>query len=250
VELAQHSIKHRWTAFPEILDPAEVGHPILSIVDGHSPRVLEEVKKKGHESIANSIELGVDSKRHAIITGPNAQGKSTALRMAGQLLTLAQMGLPVPAQFMKFTPLGLIVYLHPKDNPALGDSLFMAEARELWQGVYRRAARNPFQLIIMDEIAPGTTWQVREDFESVFLQALDQTGILSLTATHNFGTIELGQNAAGPFINLHVDNYHVRQGHNTDLGPMYAGAAKALRDVGVPEGLIERFLQLGSRRRR
>lgn len=245
VELAEHSKAHQWMTFPTILDPREIGHPVLSIVNGHSPRVLGNA-----DSIANSIELGFDpTKRHAIITGPNAQGKSTTLRMVGQLLTLAQMGLPVPAQSMKLTPLGLIVYLHPKDNPAIGDSLFMAEARELWQGVYRRAAQNPFQLIIMDEIAPGTIQQVREDFESVVLRALDQTGVISLTATHNLGTTKLGQNANGPFFNLHVAKYHVLQGSNADLGPMYEGAAKALRDVGVPENVIDQFLQLGNRRK-
>ena len=248
VELAQHANARGWTSFPEILDPKEAGRPILSIVDGHSPRALENAAEGKGKSVPNSIRLGEDSKRHAIITGPNAQGKSTVLRMVGQLVTLAQLGLPVPAQSMRLTPLGLLVYLHPKDNPVQGDSLFMAEARELWHGVHRRAAKDPFQLVIMDEIAPGTIQQVREDFETVVLQALDHTGVLSLTATHNLGTTRLGEAAESPFVNLHAADYRLLKGGSSDLRPMYDGAAKALRGVGLPEEVVGRFLELGRAR--
>lgn len=244
VELAQHSFENRWTTFPEILDPKETGHPVLTIVNGHTPRVLLE---KRDEAVHKSIELGIDSKRHVIITGPNAQGKTTAVRMVAQLLTLAQMGLPVPAQSMKLTPLGLIVYLHPKDNPAKGDSLFMAEARELWQGVYRRAAMSPYQIVIMDEIAPGTIQEVREDFERIFLQALDQTGVLSMTATHNLGTTELAEKFP-PFFNMHVENHHLLHGTKANLPAMYEAAARALIAVGVSDEVVKTFLAAGKQR--
>jgi len=101
----------------------------------------------------------------------------------------------------------------------------------------------------MDEIAPGTVQQVREDFESVVMQALDQTGVLSMTATHNFGTTKLGEQSSGSFFNLHVSHYRLLPGRNTDLGPMYEGAAKALVDVGIPKSVVQQFLERGARRR-
>lgn len=248
-ELAQHAIEKKWTMFPQFIDPKVSSGPVLSIEEGHSLRTLQDEIDGEAKSIPNSVQIGLNGKRHLIVTGPNAQGKSTALRMVGQLLTLAQMGLPVPAKSMQLTPMGLIVYLHPEDNPSVGDSLFMAEVRELWRGVYPRASQDPYQLVLMDEIAPGTIAQIRADFESVFLsEALNKTGVLSITSTHNPETTKLGDEPESPFANMHVENYRLLPGSNSDLAPMYEGAARALLEVGVPDEFVQKFLERGRRR--
>jgi hypothetical protein len=248
-ELAQHAHEKKWTTFPQFIDPKVSSGPVLSIEEGHSLRTLQDELDGDAKSIPNSVQIGSNGKRHLIVTGPNAQGKSTALRMVGQLLTLAQMGLPVPAKSMQLTPMGLIVYLHPEDNPSVGDSLFMAEVRELWRGVYPRAAQDPYQLVLMDEIAPGTIAQIRADFESVFLsEALNKTGVLSITSTHNPETTKLGDESESPFENMHVEKYRLLPGSNSDLAPMYEGAAQALLEVGVPDEFVQKFLERGRHR--
>src|SRR6185436_15952826 len=92
-ELANHAVSHKWTTFPEILDPHDTGRPVLSIVDGHAPRVWADSQEEGGaESVPNTLELGVDpEQRNALISGPNGLGKTTSMRMASQLVTLAQM---------------------------------------------------------------------------------------------------------------------------------------------------------------
>lgn len=244
-ELAQHANEKQWTTFPQFHDPKNSRGPVLVIEEGHSLRTFQDQLDGEAQSIPNSVQIGLNGKKHLIVTGPNAQGKSTALRMVAQLLTLAQMGLPVPAKSMQLTPMGLIVYLHLEDNPSVGDSLFMAEVRELWKGVYQKASQDPYQLVIMDEIAPGTIPQVRADFERVFLETLEKTGVLSITSTHNPETTKLGDESENSFANMHVENYRLVPGSNSELSSMYEGAAEALLAVGVPKEFVQKFLERG-----
>ncbi len=251
-ELAEHSLQRQWLTFPEILDPATTGRPVFAINNGHAPRWKEAyrdpTKAEGKVSVPNSVELGSNGFRHLVITGPNYQGKSTALRMIAQLMTLAQIGMPVPAEGMTLTPMNLLIYMHPKDDARNSESLYSAEISELWGHLYRAAARNPFQLIILDEIAPGTRQEVREATEETFLKFLDRAGVLTVEATHNNATTNLANPPGSTFSNMHVANFRLLPGANNDLTPMFQGATAVQQRALVPPEAIKMFQQLADQK--
>jgi hypothetical protein len=232
-----------WTHYPTVLDrDSEIG-PILEITNGHAPRVLRE---KGNASIGNSIVAGGNQPSTIIATGPNAQGKSTYLRMAAQNLLLAQMGLPVPVQEMRFTPMSTYYHLNPPDAPSQNMSLFVRQSSELREKVFSRVDHDSFQLVVLDEILPGTTPEIREAAEQVFLKNLHKRGGLTLVATHNWGTTKLEEQKPQDFRNVHFDRYRVHEGPQQNTLAMIDGAAEALRDAGWSESEIAEFRALSN----
>ncbi len=263
-DIARNAREHGWKTFPTILDRDPAIGPVLNVTDLHNVRAQTNSPQG---SVPNSIQINSSDGKHLIITGPNAQGKSTLQRTLSQLAILAQLGSPVPASAAEQTPLTILVYVHPSDSPKDQRSLFMAEGKALMTQIYDKAKSDPFTLSIMDEILPGTISEIREDVESEFLKELEKTGGLSVTATHNWGTTALGPDGTstptssrpktngdsatpGQFRNFHVDWYHLKPGPASDLGAMYEGAITALRKVGWPEPLLESIRVRGKERER
>jgi hypothetical protein len=109
--------------------------------------------------VANSIELGATSgARNAVITGPNAGGKSTALKSIVLAIIMAQTLGIAPARTMKLTPFVQTgAYLNIAD--AIGkESLYQAEMNRAQALLNSINALKPgeFSFVIMDEIFTGT----------------------------------------------------------------------------------------------
>ncbi len=241
---SEFALQKGWKTFPVILDREKATGPYIKILNGHAPRQFDEQIEGKTTSVPNSIELGgAKNPNTIIVTGPNAQGKSTYLRMIGQLQLLAQMGLPVPAEAMTLTPMSTYFHQNPADSPSSNMSLFLKQSQELHENVMGRTNRSPFQYIILDEILPGTTPEIRTAAEKVFLQRLSESGAIVAVATHNWGTTELGNDDPSKFINYHVERFQVRPGAQSSNAEMIQGAAEALEKAGWDSALIAAFRQ-------
>ncbi|QQR49476.1 hypothetical protein IPF37_01370 [bacterium] len=112
-----------------------------------------------NKAVPNSISLGHgNDPKNAVVTGPNAGGKSTALKSITVCVMLAQSFGIAPARSMTMTPFALVnTYMNIADTEGK-ESLFQAEmhrAQELLRQV--RSLRNDqFSFVIMDEIFTGT----------------------------------------------------------------------------------------------
>jgi len=130
--------------------------PSMKLENAWNPMVDE------NKVVPNSINLGqmFGATRNAIITGPNAGGKSTIMKSMIMCAILAQ-GLGIaPADSMTFTPFKkIITYLNITDDIAAGNSHFKAgvlRARDLDETV--NAAKNSgVTLTAIDEVFNGTT---------------------------------------------------------------------------------------------
>ena len=108
--------------------------------------------------VTNSIEMGGVNPRDIIVTGPNAGGKSTALKGVIDAIVLAQTLGIAPASEMTLTPFTIIKsYMNIADTTGSA-SLFQAEMRRT-QGLLesiKALLPGQFAFIIMDEIFTGT----------------------------------------------------------------------------------------------
>lgn len=105
--------------------------------------------------IPNDIALGGSSANMSLLTGANAAGKSTVLRMTCIAVILAQIGCYVPANSARMTPVDRIMSrLGAHDNIFAGQSTFMVELSETKKIL---SEATPRSLVILDELGRGTS---------------------------------------------------------------------------------------------
>jgi DNA mismatch repair protein MutS len=129
---------------------------LLRIKNGRHPVVEKLLRENDCQFIANDSALGGNgAPQIALITGPNASGKSTYLRQIALIVLLAQIGSFVPADEAVigvcdriFTRIGLY------DRIGAGESTFMTEMIETAEILHHASPRS---LILLDELGRGTS---------------------------------------------------------------------------------------------
>ena len=129
---------------------------LLRIKNGRHPVIENVLRNEKIEFIPNDAALGGNgAPQIALVTGPNASGKSTYLRQIALNVLLAQIGSFVPADEAVigicdriFTRIGLY------DRLGSGESTFMTEMIETAEILHHAA---PQSLILLDELGRGTS---------------------------------------------------------------------------------------------
>lgn len=220
--------------------PQTVPDPGLSIERGRHPLIP-------HADVTpNSVDVTCDQ-RTWVITGPNAAGKSTFLRMVGVNVLLAQIGAAVPARAMTWSPVRLMTDVRIRDDLAKHESYFLSEVRRL-----RRMVLDPPNdarlLGLIDEPFRGTNSAERIAAGVALLEHLLVSRNLFIVATHEETLARTA--AADPS----AENYHFQErldegGVTFDyrLRPGPASTRTALRILeqeGYPAALLERARRL------
>ncbi len=159
--LAAKSIAYLDTisALADVADELDFNRPqvnetsLLRIKNGRHAVVEKLLQGK---FVANDSALGGNgAPQIALITGPNASGKSTYLRQIALIVLLAQIGSFVPAEEAVvgvcdriFTRIGLY------DRIGAGESTFMTEMIETAEILHHASPRS---LILLDELGRGTS---------------------------------------------------------------------------------------------
>ncbi|RBR27091.1 uncharacterized protein FIESC28_00163 [Fusarium coffeatum] len=105
--------------------------------------------------IPNDIKLGGEQAKINLLTGANAAGKSTVLRMSCVAVIMAQIGCYVPATSARLTPVDRIMSrLGANDNIFAAQSTFFVELSETKKIL---SEATPRSLVILDELGRGTS---------------------------------------------------------------------------------------------
>lgn len=133
--------------------------------------------------IPNDISLGGENASITLLTGANAAGKSTVLRMTCVAVILAQIGCHVPAEHARLTPVDRIMSrLGAHDNIFAGQSTFMVELSETKKIL---AEATPRSLVILDELGRGTSsYDGVAVAQAVLHHVATHVGSLGYFATH------------------------------------------------------------------
>lgn len=129
-------------------------HPLL---EASLAPLREEAGQEGFHGQAVPLDLALrlDGTRTLVISGPNAGGKSVAVKTLGLLCAMHQAGIPIPAE--EGTSLPVFPFLHATvgDSQSILDSLSTFSARMAGLKEALETLREPF-LVILDELGSGT----------------------------------------------------------------------------------------------
>lgn len=164
----------------------ERGFCFAEAVDGKDSFLeIEDVCHPALKSaVPNSVRMDGESNVF-FLTGVNMAGKSTLMKSVAVALYLAQMGFPVPASSMRFTPMdGIFTSINVSDNISLGYSHFYAEVLRV-KGIAEKVGQGFRLFIIFDELFKGTNVKDAYDATLAVTQAFARhRGCLFIISTH------------------------------------------------------------------
>ncbi|MFH1862275.1 MAG: endonuclease MutS2 [bacterium] len=169
----------------QCVPPMMTEEPYLRLVETrHTILVL-----KGGEVVPLSLTLGGDEGRILIITGPNAGGKTVAMKTVGLCCLMAACGLHIPAK--EGTTLPVLASLHCD----IGDPQSLEQDLSTFTSHLQRlksALANPQlpKLVLLDEIGAGTDPAEGSAIARAALLELRRQGALVIATTHQ-GTLKV-----------------------------------------------------------
>ena len=208
-------------------------HPLLLLMQKRG--VLKNVEPLG-------LELGgsaPDSDSVMVITGPNAGGKTIALKTAGMLALMALCGLPVPAGARSTFPLinSLLVDIGDEQSIEQSHSTFSAHAARITAIIQSSGTRT---LVLLDELGAGTEPLQGAAIACGVLHELQQQGCLVIATTHLSDIIGFVHRTPG-MINagMEFDDASFTPLYRLIVGePGQSHAVEIARRFGMPERVI------------
>jgi DNA mismatch repair protein MutS2 len=153
---------------------AQARHPLLLMLKSHG--TLSRVEPL-------DLNLG-DDQRVMVITGPNAGGKTIALKTAGVLVLMALCGIPVPADGARSTfPLLDTLLVDIGDEQSIEQSLSTFSAHVARIATILGQA-GPRTLVLLDELGAGTEPQQGAAIACGVLRDLHGRGASVIATTH------------------------------------------------------------------
>ncbi|PGH14078.1 hypothetical protein AJ80_06082 [Polytolypa hystricis UAMH7299] len=194
--------------------------------------------------IPNDVKLGGTTPNISLLTGANAAGKSTILRMTCTAVIMAQIGCHVPCQSARLTPVDRIMSrLGANDNIFAAQSTFFVELSETKKIL---SEATPRSLVILDELGRGTSsYDGVAVAQAVLHHVATHIGALGFFATHYHSLateFESHPEIAPRRMRIHVDNVEKRV---TFLYKLEDGVAEGSFGMhcasmcGIPDKVVE-----------
>lgn len=195
-------------------------------------------------SLAKTVPLDLslgDEDSVMIITGPNAGGKTIALKTTGLLFLMALSGIPVPADGSSSFPLITSLLVDIGDEQSIQSSLstFSAHVANI-SAILSQAGKH--SVILLDELGTGTEPVQGAALACAVLQELQEKGALVLATTHLTDIVGFVHRREG-MVNASMEFdretftplYRLKRGE-----PGQSHALEIARKYGLPGSVIER----------
>jgi len=155
--------------------------------------VVLKSKNAGHPLLdpAKSVlnDITIDGGQFFIITGANMAGKSTFLRTVSLQIMMANVGLPVCAESVSYSPIKLITSMRTTDSLTDDESYFFSELKRLRYIVDEIQTDRYF--IVLDEILKGTNSTDKALGSRKFVERLVKSKSTGIIATHDLSLCEV-----------------------------------------------------------
>jgi DNA mismatch repair protein MutS2 len=119
-----------------------------------------------------------------VITGPNAGGKSVAMRTVGMLNLMLQSGFPIPVQPDSKIPVLNGIYIDIGDDQSIENDLSTFSSRLKWmRATLQKLKKN--SLVLIDEAGSGTDPEEGGALFQAFVERVIEMGARVIVTTHH-----------------------------------------------------------------
>lgn len=222
---------------PELAENA-----FISIAKGRHPLLLLRMGEKN--TVPLDVDLG-DSLHTLIISGPNAGGKTVALKTIGLLALMVQSGLHIPA--LPHSKIGKIkrIYASIGDQQSIENDLSTFSSHLASLKAIAESA-DEHSLVLIDEIGAGTDPEEGNALAMALLERLTQSGSLSVVTTHQSALKAFAYRTDGiENSSMEFDVQTLRPTYHFRVGiPGSSYAFEIAQRMGLPVQLIEKARSL------
>ncbi len=225
----------------QVLDadlPQLAEKPSLKLKEARNPNLV--LKSVG--TIPLDIELDKDNTRFVVISGPNAGGKSVALKTVGLFVYMLQCGLLLPLH--KDSELGFFkdIFVDIGDQQSVEDELstYSAHLKNLYLMLGKA---NKDTLILIDELGGGTAPEYGGAIAEVMLTSLLDSQCLGLVTTHFSNLKSLAEEVSGvENACMLYDFEKLKPLYVLELGkPGHSYAIELVKKTGFSDEIVEKI---------
>lgn len=157
----------------------------LNLIKARNPNLaLKHNLEDGSEPVVPlNLELGKDE-AGLIITGPNAGGKSVAMKSVGLICLMHQLGYPVPVQTDSSLPMISGLFVDVGDDQSIENDLSTFSSRLQWMRETLDRIE-PGGLVLIDEAGTGTDPDEGGALFQSFIERLIDIGATVIGTTHH-----------------------------------------------------------------
>ena len=154
----------------------------LHLIDARHPLLDERVQTTDQPVVPVTVELN-GAMPALIISGPNAGGKTIALKTTGLLVAMAMSGLPLPAADGSMIPIVDAIHVLVGDDQSVLEHLstFSAYLVRLKNVIARATKRS---LVLLDELGSGTDPEEGAALAAAVIEYFLDRGALLIVTTH------------------------------------------------------------------
>lgn len=221
------------------------GKPVLNLQgevllrQARHPLLEEALKREGKEIVPLDITLN-SQKRILLVSGPNAGGKSVALKTTGLLQYMYQWGLPVPASQASEMMVFNRFFVDIGDGQSLDNDLSTYSSHLLnMKEVLDGADEN--SLVLIDEFGSGTEPSAGGAIAEEILSVLDNRGCYGVITTH-YSNLKFYATGSNRVINgaMLFDIKKISPEFKLEIGlPGNSFAFELARKMGLDEAVVK-----------
>ncbi|HEY0898108.1 MAG TPA: Smr/MutS family protein, partial [Sphingobacteriaceae bacterium] len=219
---------------PELIKDAS-----LDLINARHPLLLLNFKKEHQTVVPLNIRIN-EQQRVVVVSGPNAGGKSVAMKTVGLLQLMTQAGLLIPADPHSKVGIFKQIFADIGDDQSIESDLSTYSAH-LSKMKYFTENSNGRTLVLIDEFGTGTDPQFGGPIAEAVLETLNQKKIRGVVTTH-YSNLKVFANSAPGLENASMlfDNRHMQPMYILEMGkPGSSYAFEIAQKIGLPPQVIE-----------
>ena len=220
--------------------PMFQNRPVMNWTNARHPLLHLSFAKQKKSVVPLGIELH-EQQRILIISGPNAGGKSVALKTIGLIQYMLQCGLLVP--LAEHSDVGVFqnLFIDIGDEQSLENDLstyssHLTAMKQFLIGAHKRT------LFLIDEFGTGTEPGLGGAVAESILEDLNKSGAYGVINTH-YTNLKVFADKTSGLVNgaMRFDGEHLEPLYQLEIGrPGSSFAFEIAQKIGLPKGVIDR----------